>query len=48
MCQRISKEDPLFSPGKALGEQKKGLTTQRMKRMGDGKAMLTIPVIRCS
>jgi hypothetical protein len=44
----IRKEDPLFSPGKTLGQQKKGLPIQRMKGMRDGKAMLTIPVIRWS
>jgi hypothetical protein len=48
MGLRISKEDPLFSPGKTLGQQKKGLATQRMKGVSDGKAMLTIRVIRCS
>lgn len=45
---RISKEDSLLSPSKALCQQGKGLATQGMKGMGDGKAVLTIRVIRCS
>ena len=44
----IGKEHPLFAPGKALGQQGKGVATEWMKGMGDGKAMLTIRVIRCS
>ena len=42
----IGKEDALFSPGKALGQQGKGLATQGMKGVSDGKALLTIRVIR--
>ena len=44
----IGKEHPLFAPGKALGQQGKGVATEWMKGMGDGKAMLSIRVIRCS
>jgi len=45
---RIKKEHTLFSPGKALGEQRKGVSTKRMKGMRNGEALLTIHVIRCS
>ena len=48
MCLRIKKEDTLLSSGKALCQQGEGLATQGMKGMGNGKAMLTIRVIRCS
>ncbi len=48
MGLRIRKEHTLFSPGKTLGQQKKGLPTQRMKGMRNGKAMLSIRGIRCS
>jgi hypothetical protein len=48
MSLRIGKEEALFSPGKALGEQSKSLAAERMKGMGDGKITLTIRVIRCS
>ena len=48
MGQGIGKEETLFSPGKALGEQNKTLTAERMKGMRDGKVTLTIRVIRCS
>lgn len=48
MCLWIEKEDTLLSPGKALRQQGKGLTTEGMKGMGNGEAMLTIYVIRCS
>jgi len=44
----IGKEDTLFSPGQALGQQGKGMPIQRMKGVDDGKAVLTIRVIRCS
>jgi hypothetical protein len=45
---RIGKEDPFFPPGKPLCQEGKGVTMQRMKGMGDGEALLTIRVIRCS
>jgi len=48
VCLLIGKEHPLFAPGKALGQQGKGVATKRVKGMGDGKALLTIRVIRCS
>lgn len=48
MGMRIRKEHALFSPGHTLREQQKGLSTQGMKRVRDGEALLTIRVIRCS
>ena len=42
MCLRISKEDALFSPGPALREQGKALATKGMKRMRNGKEVLSI------
>ena len=48
MGLRIGKEDSLFSPGNVLGQQGKDVATQGMEGMGDGKALLTIRVIRCS
>ena len=48
MGLRIRKEDAFFSPGKALGQEGKGLAMQRMKRMGNGEVLLPIQVIRCS
>jgi hypothetical protein len=45
---RIRKEDAFFSPGKALGQERKGLAVEGMKRMGNGEALLPIQVIRCS
>jgi hypothetical protein len=44
----IRKEDPFFSPGQALGQEGKGVAVEGMKRMGNGEALLTILVIRCS
>lgn len=44
----IRKEDAFFSPGQALGQERKGLTVEGMKRMGNGEALLPIQVIRCS
>jgi len=44
----IGKEDTLLSPGKVPCQQGKGLTTDGMKGMGNGEAMLTMYVIRCS
>ena len=44
----IRKEDAFFSPGKALGQKRKGLAVEGMKRMGNGEALLSIQVIRCS
>ncbi|GHO63427.1 hypothetical protein KSC_023190 [Ktedonobacter sp. SOSP1-52] len=48
MGLRISKEDALLSPGSALREQGKAMATEGMEGMGNGKAMFTIRVIRCS
>jgi hypothetical protein len=48
MCLWIEKEDTLLSPGKALCQQGKGLTTEGMKGVGNGEAILAIRVIRCS
>ena len=44
----IRKENTLLAPGKALGQQGKGVAVQWMKGVGDGKAWLTIRVTRCS
>ncbi|GHO81918.1 hypothetical protein KSD_96890 [Ktedonobacter sp. SOSP1-85] len=48
MSLQISKEDALLSPGPALREQGKTVAAERMERMDNGKAMLTIRVIGCS
>jgi hypothetical protein len=48
MGLRIGKEDTLFSPGLTLREQGKAVAVEGMEGMGNGKAMLTIRVIRCS
>lgn len=44
----IGEEDTFFSPGITLRQSRKRLARERMKGMGDGKARLSIPVIRCS
>ena len=44
----VKKEDPFFSPGKALSQEGKSLAVEGMKRMGNGEALLPIQVIRCS
>lgn len=44
----VEKEHALFAPGKALRQQRKGVTTKWMKGMGDGEVMLTILATRCS
>jgi hypothetical protein len=44
----IRKKDAFFPPGKALGQEGKGLAMEGMKRMGNGEALLPILVIRCS
>ena len=48
MGLRVRKEHSLFPPSKALGQQGKGLATQGVKWVSNGKAWLTIRVIRCS
>ena len=48
MGLRISKEDPLFSPGPALREQGKTVASEGMERMGNGEGGLPICVTRCS
>jgi|SRR5579883_1526311 len=45
---RIGEEDPLFSPGRALRQQRKGLANERMKRVSNDKMLVTIGVIRWS
>ncbi len=42
MRLRVCKEDALFSPGPALREQGEALTTEGMKRMRNGKGVLSI------
>ena len=48
MSLRIRKEDPFLPPGKAVCQEGKDVAMQGMKGMGDGEALLTIRVIRCS
>ena len=48
MGLRIRKEYAFFSPGQALGQERKGVAVEGMKRMGNGEGLLPIQVIRCS